>query len=268
MIDQEQTDKLSESLTLSKSTLVIFPATLDLDLFLASYCLYVFSKNLASVTALVTETRLLCPKFSLKLPPELTTFIKSEQIETEMGKENLVISFPYQEKQVDNVSYYIGEHDQRFYLTIKPKHGVAPLDSEAVEFTYAGSQADLLVLCGVTDLEDLEQLYFAYENLYKGADNLVINFNDNDLAPANSYCQAFFHLFRDLVKNTDAPESIDWADIPTLLLYGIELKNDGLQSPQTQAETFLAVGELLQLGARRLFQVNAKRRVHLVKPPQ
>lgn len=260
MIDQAQTDKFKDILALSKNSLVIFPnlnEINDLDLFLASYCLFAFLAKKA-------EARLLTPKFKLKIPAEISTLIDLSKIEKQLGKENLLISFPYKEEQVDKVSYYIGEQDQRFYLTIKPKSGVAPLDSEQVEFSYAGTQADCLVLLGVEDLENLEQLYFAYENLYKTNNNHLITINNFipdfgnlnlDISPANSYCEAVFYLLKDLDSEGDL---LAKGDLPTLLLYGIEHKSNGLQSLTMTAQTFMAIAELLNLGASRLFHLSAQ----------
>lgn len=258
MIDQAQTDKFKDILQLSKNTLVIFPGEADLDLFLASYSLFYFLNN-------GHYTRILTQEFKTVLPKEIKDLIDAKLIETELGKENLLISFPYQEEQVDKVSYYIGENDKRFYLTIKPKRGVAPLNSKNIEFSYAGVQADLIVLCGVEDLEKLEQLYFAYENLYKGTDNQLVTINDFipdfgklnlDISPANSYCEAVYNLIKSIDENSN--DLFARTNLPTLLLYGIEAKNDGLQSPFVAAPTFSTVAELINFGAVRLFKKEIK----------
>jgi hypothetical protein len=147
-------------------------------------------------------------------------------------------------------------------LTIKPKKNIAPLDSKQVEFAYAGAQTDLLILCGVEDLESLEQLYFAYEALYKGDNNYVTTINNFipdfgklnlDISPSSSYCEAIFYLLQDL--DSDNEELLAKSDLPTLLLYGIEAKTSGLQSADTDINTFLAVASLLKLGAARLFKL-------------
>ena len=264
MIDQAQTNKFKDILETSKNALIIFPEEENLDLFLATYCLYSF-------LSLKQEARLLTPKFKQKIPTELNDFIDLKLIEHELGKENLLVSFPYQEDQVDKVSYYIGEQDKRFYLTIKPKKGVAPLDSSALEFSYAGAQADLLILCGVEDLEKLNQLYFAYENLYKGIDNHLVTINNFipdfgklnlDISPSNSYCEAVFYLLKDMDQNNE--DLLAKSNLPTLLLYGIEDKNLGLQAQNTSSNTFLAVAELLQLGAMRLFKLKPEKTSTLV----
>ena len=258
MIDQSQTDKFKDILQLSKNALVIFPESKDLDLFLATYCFYSFLSPKKDI-------RLLSPKFEQKIPRELANLIEADKIENELGKENLLISFPYQEEQVDKVSYYIGEDDKRFYLTIRPKKGVVPLASSQVEFSYAGTQADLLVLCGVEDLEGLQQLYFAYENLYKGTSNHVVTINNFipdfgklnlDVSPSSSYCEALFYLLQDLDQENE--DLLAKSNLPTLLLYGIETKTKGLQTPEVNINTFLAVASLLKLGATRLFKLKNK----------
>jgi hypothetical protein len=270
MIDQAQTAKFKDILTLSKNTLVIFPSlsnVADLDLFLASYCLFTFLSD-------KSEARLLSPKFKLKMPAEISALLKLQKVEGQLGKENLLISFPYQEEHVDKVSYYIGEQDQRFYLTIKPKSGVTPLDSAQVEFSYAGTQADCLVLLGVEDLENLEQLYFAYESLYKNNNNHLVTINsfipdfgtlNLDISPANSYCEAVFYLLKDLAEDGDF---LAQSNLPTLLLYGIEHKSNGLQALTVNAQTFMAVAELLNLGANRLFHLAEEKKPKLKKPEE
>ena len=270
MIDQAQTAKFKDILTFSKNTLVIFPSlsnVADLDLFLASYCLFTFLAD-------KSEVRLLSPKFKLKMPAEISALLELQKVEDQLGKENLLISFPYQEEQVDKVSYYIGEQDQRFYLTIKPKSGVTPLDSAQVEFSYAGTQADCLVLLGVEDLENLEQLYFAYESLYKNNNNHLVTINsfipdfgtlNLDISPANSYCDAVFYLLKDLAEDGDF---LAKSNLPTLLLYGIEHKSNGLQALTVNAQTFMAVAELLNLGANRLFHLAEEKKPKLKKPEE
>lgn len=259
MIDQSQTDKFKDILTLSQNILLIFPETKDLDLFLASYCFYNF-------LSLKREVRLLSPKFEQQIPREIKKLIEINKMENELGKENLLISFPYQEEQVDKVSYYINEEEKRFYLTIKPKKNIAPLDSTNVEFSHAGVQADLLILCGVEDLEKLQQLYFAYETLYKSDNNYVVTINDFipdfgklnlDISPCSSYCEALFYLLQDL--DSDNEDLLAKSVLPTLLLYGIEAKTQGLQSAQTDINTFLAVASLLKLGATRLFKLKTSK---------
>lgn len=258
MIDQEHLQRFRELLTDKKQILIIFPENPSHDLFLASYSLFTFLNNL-------TPTRILSPSFKVKLPTSIKSFVEISQIETELGKQNLLISFPYQEEQVDKVSYYIGESDQRFYLTIKPRVGVAPLDSAQVEFSYAGTDADLIILLGVDDLEQLKQLYFGYENLYKNENNHVVTIQEFipefgslniDTSTESSYAEAIWQLLHGLEDMQSDVDFLRTSVLPTLLLYGIESNTQALQSVLLQPATFMAVADLLQRGASRLYVVD------------
>lgn len=254
MIDQAQTDRLLDFVGTDKKILVIFPKQANVDLFLASYCLFIFMNE-------VGQARLLSPQFKAKPLQSLASLVQQEKVELELGKDNLLISFPYQEEQVDKVSYHIGEADQRFYLTIKPKIGSKPLDSKQVEFVYAGTAADLILTCGVDDLEELEQLYVGYENLYQQQNTRVVTLHDFipdfgtlnlDISGYSSYSEAVFVLLQQLDSSLDL-DLLAKSELPTLLLYGIDEATQGLSAPELQAHTFAHVAALLNLGASRLF---------------
>lgn len=257
MIDQQQIDKLKEMFELSHSPLFIFPTTTDVDLFAASYSLFSFFN-------MRKECRLLTPVFDEQTYETVGDYFHPSKIENELGKENLLISFPYQEAQVDKVSYHIGEDGKRFHLTIKPRKGTAPLDSKQVEFSYAGAATDFICLLGVEQLEDLSQLYFAYENIYKNSDSQLVTIGggQSELGQVRleleeqSYCELAFELIRQLapLMEIDLAEFFTLTRASTLLLYGIEYKTNGLQNSDTPASSFIAAGELLNLQATRLFQ--------------
>lgn len=270
MIDQAQIAKLLEFLSLSEHLFLLLPKKSSPDLLLSVLAAQLFLKNLTTLNLeniKLKEVSLFAPNQNqdLKIFPKLSTWLNEQQllteIKSELGKENLVISFPYQENQVDKVSYHLGEDSQRFYLTIKPKKGVSPLDSQLVEFAYAGAQAELMLLCGVGDLEELEQLYFGYEELYQNSaivtlNNFLPDFGslNLDITGSSSYAEAVFYLLKGLAGSLNLELSA-WPQIDliaTLLLSALTLKTKHFASPQMKSESFLAVAELLQLGARRL----------------
>lgn len=270
MIDQAQVDLVAEMLSNSQQPLVVFPPTTDPDLFAASYSLFAF-------LSLSRDCRLLTPSFDQAPQQALSDYYHPDKVETEMGKENLVISFPYQETQVDKVSYHIGEDGQRFYLTIKPQRGVTPLDSQKVDFSYAGTTSDCIFLCGVEQLEDLKQLYFAYEQLYQPKNTQLVSVASPvpDLGQARfaldeggAHSQLVFELIKALAQtsNVDLGEFCTLSRASTLLLYGIEHKSRGLQDPTTSPGTFKVVAELLELGAERLFSVTPPARKKPARP--
>jgi len=270
MIDQAQIAKLLEFLNLSEHLFLLLPKKTPPDLLLSTLATQLFFKNLARLgieTVKLRESSLFAPKISqdLKKLPKLELWLQDQhlldEIKTELGRENLIVSFPYQEDQVDKVSYHLGEDSQRFYLTVKPKKGSPPLDSQQVEFAYAGAQAELMLLCGVGDLEELEQLYFGYEELYQSTaivtlNNFLPDFGtlNLDITGSSSYGEAVFYLIKGLAGSLNL-ELSSWPQIDliaTLLLSALTIKSNHFSSAQMRSESFLAVAELLQLGARRI----------------
>jgi hypothetical protein len=178
--------------------------------------------------------------------------IGNEQLTTTLGNKNLQISFPYQEDQVDKVSYHIDEDQQRFNLVVQPKHGIRPLETQTVEFTYAGADADLVFTIGVSSLDSLEMIYFENEELFNTVPIISMNILDPSFGMIKlnvgdyaSYSDAMTFVFQNLGVGVPA-------DTATNLLSGIESATDGLRSLSATAETFEAVAVLLRAGARRV----------------
>ncbi len=172
--------------------------------------------------------------------------------ETDLGKQNLTISFDYHEEAVDKISYHIGQETKKFYLTIKPKKGHKPLEAKTVEFAYTGFEADIIYVFGVSKLEDLDKLYFGYEEQFKQIPLVAFHTQGLDYGTIKIYNQApalsedVFRLLTRLVWPITP-------DAATDLLYGIEAETKGLTSPLATAETFDAVARLMKLGAKRVW---------------
>ncbi|NCN06336.1 MAG: hypothetical protein GW946_00650 [Candidatus Pacebacteria bacterium] len=243
MIDAATLTQLTDLVAQANSIFVIFPSTATPDKRAAAEALA------ASLAAAGKEVRLLSPR-----QPEKSRYPESVDttILTELGNQNLVLSFAYQPEQVDNVNYHIGEETGRFYLTIKPQKGERPLDPESVEFSYTGAEADLIFTVGVKELVELEQLYMSYEDVYAKVPIISITTHEPAFATlsintgsAASVSQEVARLIADLGFSLSA-------DSATQLLYGIEMATRGLASRSVSAETFETVGQLLRQGARRV----------------
>lgn len=271
MIDQNQVKRLLEFLSASKKVCILCTDTQQLELLLAVLAIYLFLDELASVkkTKLnLGDINLFSPakiEKNFKSPSNLKKYLKKNQLfaiaQQNLGRDNLLISFPYRPEQVDKVSYHIGEDNQRFYLTIKPKAGSVPLDHQQVDFSYTGSSADLLLLIGVNELEDLQDLYSHHQQLYQNTPIITINsflpdFGtlNLDISGSSGYGEAIFYLIKSLtnlleVNLNDLPRI---KQIVTLLLTSIAQKTNKFTSSNMTADSFLAVAELLKLGAERL----------------
>ncbi|MFZ1721064.1 MAG: hypothetical protein WAU07_01010 [Microgenomates group bacterium] len=170
---------------------------------------------------------------------------------TEIGNQNLTISFEYSEESVDKVSYHIGEDTGKFHLTIKPKLGFPPLDSKKVEFSYTGIAASVIILIGVQDLEDLKQLYFGYEDHFRDASVISIADFDTTYAVLNLNTTGHSSNSEVLVQMLQSAQLPVSAEAATALLRGIEHMTDNFQSPAMTADTFETIAHLMRNGASR-----------------
>lgn len=271
MIDQNQVQRLLEFLSVSKKISILFTNTQQQELLLAILGMYLFLDDLASLKKTkinLTNLNLFSPakikknfESQIIIKKYLKKFRLLEVVQEDLGKDNLSISFPYLPEQVDKVSYHIGESDQRFYLTIKPKAGSVPLDHQQVDFSYTGSSADLLLLIGVNELEDLQDLYSNHQQLFQNTPVITINsflpdFGtlNLDISGSSGYGEAIFYLIKSLsnlleINLNDLPRIKQMA---TLLFVSIDQKTNKFTSSKMTADSFLALAELLKLGAERL----------------
>lgn len=174
-----------------------------------------------------------------------------DQLKTEMGHQNLRISFNYQETAVNNVSYHIADEEKKFFLTIRPQEGHEPLDKDTINLDYVGAEADLVVMFGVESLQSLDQLYKGYEDLYQTTDLLTIgefspDFSSHhlDTTQTSSASEAVAHLLRNAGLSLQS-------DSATNLLAGIQYQTNNFTDLNASANTFEAVAWLLRSGANR-----------------
>lgn len=211
-----------------------------------------FDEQLAAAGLLLVlqeqiETVLLAGPSKIENP----TIAGLSELKTELGHKNLVVTFDYIPESVNNVSYHIDEDAKKFYLTIKPEKGHKPLDRNSVELEYAGAEADLVFLFGVSELDELGKLYYGYEDFYQNTP--LVAFSKSKAAYAeypincgsiSSVCEAVFQMLHQAGVEFDSESA-------TNLLAGIQYETKNFVDPTADADTFEAVSHLLRAGARR-----------------
>lgn len=184
-------------------------------------------------------------------PQTKLSLIGAEQISTELGNQNLSISFAYSETAVDKVSYHISDDNSRFFLTIKPKKGQQPLDAESVEVGYAGAEADLIVVLGVQELGELGKLHSSYEELYQNTPIVTVGERAAQFGTLQLTLTDEVGVSQLLAGSLFDIGSRLGAAAATNFLAGIESVTGNLQSPKATAETFEVVARLMRAGAER-----------------
>ncbi len=171
-----------------------------------------------------------------------------DKIKTNIGQANLVISFPYKEEQVNKVVSDI--QDDIFNLIIEPKPGNPPVKIEDLKFSYRGAQADLIIIIGARQLDDVGPILLEEKDLLDktpilNLSNQPSSFGKFNLVdPQASLSEIVTALSQELglKLNQDAAQN---------LLLGIEDATNHLQANNLTADTFEALATLYRAGARR-----------------
>lgn len=237
----EHAERFSEIVANAQDIAIVVDKHADLDAVSAAASLFIGLQDLGKTVRLFVPNQ-------VKKDERL---IGLEQSAPSFGHQNLLISFAYSEEQVDKISYHIGEETKRFYLTVKPKKGAQPLDTSTMELSYTGAEPDVIITVGVSNLEDLDELYIGYEDTYSNTTLIAmheyeVNFGVLQLTSMGSSSMA--EVIVDLLRQLGASFS---PAVGTNLLLGIEDKTRGLRYGTLTADTFSAVSDLLRAGGER-----------------
>jgi hypothetical protein len=243
MLEEQQLAQFKSLVENSQSVVVLVPDNADVDEVATAVAFHLTLREMGKESRLAAVAP---PRFR---QPELPG---SEQITTELGNQNLTISFNYSEEQVDKVSYHIGEETKKFYLTIKPRSGAAPLDTSSVEFSYTGAAADLLVYVGVKSLDDLQQLYYGYEDIYQNAMSISFSKQPSSIGQFQIVLEQESSLSELLTATLSALQFPVTADTATNLLAGIEFNTKGLTQGAIEVGTFESIANLMKAGGVRV----------------
>jgi hypothetical protein len=185
---------------------------------------------------------------------EYNYLVNIDQVGHEAGNRDLVISFDYNDEQVDKVSYNINDESKRFELIVSPKSGAQPLDPQTVQFSRAGLAADVILLFGYHAFDELGAIYekekYAIERAY------TVAFTQSKITPfaklhlamradAYSYSEMVYYLVRQLQLGKMNE------DIATNLLSGVEYATERFMQPNLPARVFETVAQLMRAGGKR-----------------
>jgi len=239
-------EPVKQALSTAKQTLILLPPDPDLDSVAAGLALYL------SLGKQQLNVSIGC---STPMTVGLNRLFAVDKIKSRIGNQNLVISFNYPEDSLEKVSYDKDPANQKFNLTIEPKAGMQPLDINSVEYSYTGSNADVIFVIGARALEDLGDLFKSEQKLLEDKSKTLVNLSSLDknsqFGTVNLYdptasgsSEIMFAVLSGLQLPLDS-------DMATNLLAGIEAKTNNFTSMRTTADTFEIVSQLMRLGAKK-----------------
>lgn len=239
-------EPVKQVLATAKQILILLPQNPDEDSVAAGLALYLSLKK-QQLNVLIG-----C---STPMTVGFNRLFAVDKIKSRIGNQNLVISFNFPEDSLEKVSYDKDPQNQKFNITIEPKAGMQPLDTNSVEYSYTGSNADVIFVVGAQTLEDLGELFKSEQKLLEDKSKTLVNLSASDKnsqfgtvnlydPTASSCCEIMFTVLSDLQLPIDT-------DLATNLLAGIEAKTANFTALKTTADTFEIIAHLVRQGAKR-----------------
>ncbi len=239
MFGQNKVDSFQELLKSSSTVLVLLPPKPSADLIAAGLALHSSLKKADKKSTIGCSS-----KIDSQLPG-------AEEIQQQVGNQNLIISFPYKAESVGHVSYDINKDKQVFNLMIKPAKEGQPLDPKQVEYSFSGAQADLVITIGIKSLSELGKLY-SQEKEFIDKSTLINIHQDNEelefpTLDLNARSTGISEAISYLLKKFKLKISQSTATI----LYQRMLDNtDQFKSPHITPQTFKIAAYLLENNAQ------------------
>ena len=239
-------EPVRQALTTAKQVLILLPQNPDTDSAAAGLALYL------SLIKKQVNASIGCAS---PMTFGFNRLFGVDKIKPRIGNQNLVISFNYPEDSLEKVAYDKDPASQKFHLTIEPKAGMQPLDASGVEFSYTGSNADIIFVIGCRSLEDLGELYRSEKKLLDDKNKVLVNLSSLDrnsqFGTVNWYDPTATGASEIVFSALQGLGLAVETDIATNLLAGIEAKTNNFTAPAVTADTFEIVASLMRLGARK-----------------
>jgi nanoRNase/pAp phosphatase (c-di-AMP/oligoRNAs hydrolase) len=163
---------------------------------------------------------------------------------------NLVVEISLQKTDLSELTYQ--KHDQKLAIFLTPKSG--QFESSDVTIKNAVYPYDLIVTLGITNLEELGELYSKHAQMFFDIPLVNIDYR----AANESYGQinlvsltssAVSEVVYDVLNQYD-PNFID-EKIATLLLAGLVAQTNSFQSQKTTPQVFAKASKLISLGGKQ-----------------
>lgn len=239
---RQQLNQLENLLTQAQNVLIFLPADPTYDKIAAGLGMYLGLIKQGKLATIASPTPIRVADADL---------VGVDKIKNSLDGKNMIVSFPYEEGAIENVSYNFDNN--KFNLVIEPKTDSLQFKQEEVKFSAGGTQADLIITIGVKNLTDLGLLYQNNQDLFARKDVVNIdhgagNANFGKLNIANPQLPTVSEIVVLVLKNL---KIILDKDIATNLYQGMRQGTSNFDPNAVSALTFEAAALALRSGAQR-----------------
>ncbi len=237
---QSATD-VAQTMEKVNTGIIVIPANPSIDAIASATALYIGLSQIGKSSSMVCAT------------PIQSDFTGAEKIQQNLSTpgDSLVISFPYEDGNVDRIDWNIER--ETFNVIIVPRAGFPKIDSGNVQFSYAGGKTEFICILDAPNLNTLGNVYVANQEEFKG--KLIINVDRHMVnsaygtvnyidKTASSTSELTMRILQELGCEIDK-------EIATNLYNGIVAATGNFSSPNVGAHTFQIAATLLQAGAQK-----------------
>lgn len=239
---KQQLTNLKEALAQTESVVIFLPENASYDQIAAGLSLYLGLIKLGKLATIASSTPTKVKDADL---------VGIDKIKNELNGKNLIVSLPYEEGNIEKVSYNFD--GGKFNLVIEPKSSQIKINREEVDFSTGGTEADLVLTVGVNRLESIGFLYKSNVNLFNSKDlvnidNQQTNTNYGKINIVNIQLPSISEIVVLVLKNLAVMFD---SDIATNLYKGMQKATNNFDPNIVSALTFEAAALCLRSGAQR-----------------
>ncbi len=199
---------------------------------------------------------------------EISSLVGIDKVQRQFGGDSgdLVVSFPYQEGEIEKVSYTL--ENNFLNIIVKASEQGLSFDEQDVRYVRGSGTIDLLITVGTANLSDLGDVFdsqkFSHVTVIN-IDNKQSNQGFGDIVlvakDASSVSEHVADIALTLGFNLEQDASQN-------LMSGIMTATNNFQDPKTSSLAFEVSSFLMKHGARRLTAVAAQRPQHAQPQPR
>lgn len=243
-MDKTTLQKLKDAIGKSNSIGIAVGSNPSVDEMGAALALYLLLRNANKKVSVASPTDPIV---------EISSLVGINKVQRQFGGDagDLIVSFPYQDGEIEKVSYTLDEQNSLLNIIVKASAQGLSFDDQDVRFTRGSGSIDLLITVGAASLSDIGDVIDQQklsEIRVINIDNKPNNQGYGDVVLVQPQASSVSEYVADIVLTLGF--SIE-QDAAQNLMSGIMFATKNFQDPRTSSLAFEIVAFLMKRGARR-----------------
>ncbi len=242
-MDRDILQKLKDAIAKSSTIGIAVGAQPSIDEMGAALSLYILLKNANKNVSIASQNDPIV---------EISSLVGIDKVQKQLGGSagDLVVSFPYQEGEIEKVSYTL--ENNHLNIIVKATEQGLSFNERDVQYTRGSGSVDLLITVGAESLSEIGTV-IDQQNLSNvqviNIDNSPTNQGFGDIVLVSRQASSLSEHMADIVLTLGFTLE---QDVAQNLLSGIMSATKNFQDPKTSTLAFEVSAYLMKNGARRM----------------